>query len=77
MIGEYQPCRGRGSDREPDGDPVANYYPAAVDDKTFYAVEAALRSRVEAARGRRGQHVNPFAGLFRDARDGGAFTYKA
>jgi DNA invertase Pin-like site-specific DNA recombinase len=76
VIGEYQPCKGRGSKREPAGDPVRGYYPAAVDEDLFHAVQAVLKARATSARGRRGKHVNLFAGLLVDARDGDSLTYK-
>jgi DNA invertase Pin-like site-specific DNA recombinase len=76
VIGEYQPCKGRGSERQPVGDPIRGYFPAVVSEHEFYAVQALLRSRAKVGRGRRGKHVNLFAGLLRDARDGGSLTYK-
>jgi DNA invertase Pin-like site-specific DNA recombinase len=78
VIGEYQPCKGRGGrkTRQAVGEPVAGYYPAAVDPDLFYAVQAVLRGRAKVGHGRRGSHVNLFAGLLKDARDGGSLTYK-
>lgn len=72
VIGQYQPHRGRGKKRQPDGDPVPRYYPAVVSEKEWYAARAAVASR----RGRAGRpmkdRVNVFAGLLFDARGGGA-----
>jgi hypothetical protein len=76
VLGEYQPCQGRGSKRQPCGDPVPNYYPAVIDAELFYAVGGLLKARAKCARGRRGSHINLFAGLLVDARDGGSLTYK-
>ena len=53
VIGEYQPCRGRGSDRTPAGDPIKGYFPAAVSEETYYAVQGMLRGRARIGRGRR------------------------
>jgi DNA invertase Pin-like site-specific DNA recombinase len=75
-IGEYQPCRGRGSERRPIGDPIKGYFPAVISEDTFYSVQGMLRARAKVGRGRRGKHINLFAGLLRDARDGGTMTYK-
>jgi hypothetical protein len=71
-IGEYTPY-GRRGDRA--GTPVPNYYPAVVDSETFHAVQGAIATRGKVGRGRRGTHINLFAGLLRDARDGGTLTY--
>jgi DNA invertase Pin-like site-specific DNA recombinase len=75
-IGEFQPHRGRGKDRRPDGEPVKNYFPAVVSEQEFYAVQAQLETRATVNCGRRGNHVNIFSGLLVDARDGGTLTYK-
>jgi DNA invertase Pin-like site-specific DNA recombinase len=74
--GEYQPCKGRGSQRTADGEPVAHYYPPAIDRDEFYAVQTLLRTRARCGRGKRGKHINLFAGLLRDARGSGTLTYK-
>lgn len=74
--GEFQPSKGRGSERVPVGEPIADYYPAAIDRDTFLRAQAALRSRTRTGSGRRGSHVNLLAGLLKDARDGGSLTYK-
>jgi hypothetical protein len=78
VLGEYQPRSGRGSiqSRPTCGEPVAGYYPAVVDEDTFYAVQAALKRRATVGRGRRGKSLNLFAGLLKDAHDGGSLTYK-
>jgi DNA invertase Pin-like site-specific DNA recombinase len=76
VIGEYQPGQGRGSDRKPVGDPIKGYFPPVVTEETFYRVQGLLRARAKVGRGRRGKHVNLFAGLLRDSRDGGTMTYK-
>lgn len=73
-VGEYVPYK---TNRDkPSGDPVAGYYPAVVDQQTFYAAQAAMKARGRVGRGRRGNHVNLFAGLLVDALDGGPMTYR-
>jgi DNA invertase Pin-like site-specific DNA recombinase len=71
VVGEYQPHTARAGERVADGPPVANYYPAVVTEEQWYAARAACSSR----RGKAGRpasgRVNLFAGLLRDARDGG------
>jgi DNA invertase Pin-like site-specific DNA recombinase len=74
-IGEYQPHVGVRSERKPIGEPVLNYYPPVVTADEWHATQAALKSRATVGRGRRGKHINIFAGLLRDARDGGSLSY--
>lgn len=74
VLGEYAPYR---TDRHREtGGAVPNYYPAVVDERTYYAAQAAMKTRAAVGRGRRGKHVNLFAGLLHDARDGGPVTYR-
>jgi hypothetical protein len=54
---------------------VPNYYPAVIEKPRFDVVAAELAGRF-AFKGRRGHHVNLFAGLLKDARDGGSFSYR-
>ncbi len=74
VIGQYQPCQGRGSERRPAGDPIDGYFPPVVSPDDYYAVQAQLRVRRRG--GRRGRHVNLLSGLLHDARDGGSLTCK-
>jgi DNA invertase Pin-like site-specific DNA recombinase len=61
-LGEYQP-RSRG---KVEGEPIKGYYPAAVDEATFYAARAGRAER-KRKRGRTSEYVNVFAGLLKDA----------
>lgn len=75
--GEYQPHVGsRGPERRPSGDPIPNYYPAVITRDEYDAVRGLLSKRGKVGRGRRGKHVNLFAGLVKDARSGGGLTSK-
>lgn len=76
VTGEYQPRKGRGSrkDRKAVGDPISDYYPQVISPDEWHAVQGGLRLRAKAGRGRRGKNLNVFAGLLKDARDGGAIT---
>jgi DNA invertase Pin-like site-specific DNA recombinase len=67
VLGEYHAHRGRGRQREKVGDPVTGYYPRVVSAADFHAVGQLLRARAPVARGRRGKHLNLFAGLLRVA----------
>jgi DNA invertase Pin-like site-specific DNA recombinase len=75
IVGEYVPYRRRRD--ESVGTPVPNYFPAVIDSDTFHAVNDAIKNRGRVGRGRRGRgsHINLFAGLLRDARDGGTLSY--
>lgn len=67
-VGEYQPRTKK--DRAPDGDPIPGYYPAVVDDQTWWAAQDALRVRHLGGGRRAVRQYNPFSGLLVDARDG-------
>lgn len=68
-VGEYQPMKGRGGERVPDGPPVPGYYPAAVTEAERYEAQAALLARDNrGGRPRRDEYINPFAALLWDAR---------
>jgi DNA invertase Pin-like site-specific DNA recombinase len=68
-MGEYQP---RGTDRKPDGPPIRGYFPAVVTEAEFDAARAGSLERKKRP-GRLSKHVNVFAGLLRDARDGQSY----
>jgi DNA invertase Pin-like site-specific DNA recombinase len=70
-LGEFQPRFKR--TRKPDGPAIANYFPAAVTEAEWLAARAGARERLK-KRGRTGpKHVNAFAGLLRNARDGDSY----
>jgi DNA invertase Pin-like site-specific DNA recombinase len=76
VTGRYQPCKGRGSDRQPVGKSVEGYYPRVIEDREYYAMQDHLAALATVGKGRRGSHTNLLAGLLQDARDGGSLTYK-
>lgn len=65
VIGEFQPKRRGGNGVEAVGEPVPDYYPAAVDEGLFYRAQAARADRARnKSRGRRGTRIsNLFSGL--------------
>jgi DNA invertase Pin-like site-specific DNA recombinase len=69
-LGEFQPRRGR--DGSPIGEPIKDYFPAVITEKEFYAARGGQEQRFR-KRGRVGKHVNPFAGLLKNAREGDAY----
>lgn len=72
VVGELQLYKGA----QPDGEPVRDYFPAAVTEEQFALARAAQggrRTSPEGPRGRQGKHVNVFQGLLTHARDGGSF----
>jgi DNA invertase Pin-like site-specific DNA recombinase len=72
VLGEYQPHKGRGAKRKPDGPPICGYYPAILTEDAWYAARKGLTDR----RGNAGRppkdRVNIFSGLLHDALDGGS-----
>jgi hypothetical protein len=69
VLGEFQPMKGDGT---PDGDLMPNYFPAIVTRKEFDLARAGM-SRRRSEWGRTTKYVDIFAGLVRNARDGGTY----
>lgn len=72
-LGEFQP---RKRDHSADGDPIPNYFPAAVSEEEWLAVRAAASGRRKPGSKRgvpNGSVSNLFAGMVTDARDGGSY----
>ena len=76
VVGEYVPYKCRSAGRKPPGESVPGYFPPVIDPDTFHAVQGVIARRATSGRGRRGKHVNVFAGLLANARDGGSLTYR-
>jgi DNA invertase Pin-like site-specific DNA recombinase len=74
-LGEYQPGKGSGKRWEAVGDVIPNHFQQIVSPDDFDAVQEAIKTRNKVGHGRRGHHINLFAGLLVDARDGGAISY--
>ncbi|WP_313664315.1 recombinase family protein [Shinella sp.] len=75
VIGVFQPHRIVDGKRVPDGDPVADYFPAAIDKDLFLRVQA-MRSN-PGKPGRKGStFANLFTGLCHCAHCGGPMTMK-
>jgi DNA invertase Pin-like site-specific DNA recombinase len=68
-MGTYQPGRGHRG-RTPDGDPILNYYPAAVPEQLWYAARAAVAGRTRRSGRPSEDAFNPFSGLLVNAPDG-------
>jgi DNA invertase Pin-like site-specific DNA recombinase len=74
VLGEYQPMKGKSNNRKKDGEPVAGYFPAVIDEDEFVTVQGCIRERKK-HRGRvsdKPSNVNPFAGLLKEAATGEA-----
>jgi len=72
VMGEYQPTKGG----EPVGEPIPDYFPAIVSEKTFYKAQAALKSRWRNNSGRKGKKFsNLFTGMCKCLRCGDTFRY--
>lgn len=65
-LGEFQPRHGDGT---PAGEPIPDYFPPCVDEAEWLAARNGAAGRKQ-PRGRVGEHVNVFAGLLYNARDG-------
>jgi hypothetical protein len=63
-IGEHQPKRIRNGKRVPDGDPIPEFYPAAIDESLFRAAQVARQNNLASGRGRKGRLLtNLFRGI--------------
>jgi len=76
VLGELQPMERKKKRSRPDGEPIPNYYPAIIEERTWILARAAREERLQ-HRGRHGIYVNVFAGLLRDAVNGGAYYARA
>jgi len=73
LLGEYQPTRIRDDGiRVPSGDPIRSYYPALLDEPTFYRLQAVLDLRATGKQqGSEGKYVaNLFGRLLANGVDG-------
>jgi DNA invertase Pin-like site-specific DNA recombinase len=72
LLGEFQPCRMVNGRATPAAEPIANYYPAIIDEATFYRMQAVLGTRAKVVmQGRTGKGVaNLFGRLLTNGRDG-------
>jgi DNA invertase Pin-like site-specific DNA recombinase len=69
VLGELQP---RLRNRTPDGEVIKDYYPAVISEQQWYAARAGAAQR-KTHPGRRGKHINVFAGLTANALDGDSY----
>jgi hypothetical protein len=76
VIGSYQPSRYEGTRRFNDGTEVENYYPAAIDKKTFYEVQTAIQDR-RGIKGPKRSVMTLFTGIVKCALCGSPVTLKA
>src|SRR5262249_11797861 len=65
VIGEFQPHKRLSNGRRaPVGDPIANYFPAIIEEDLFYRAQSARAERRVAGRGRKGMYfTNLFSGM--------------
>lgn len=70
VIGVYQPFTGRGKTRRPDGPPIPGYFPRIITQEVWDAARGAIASRTHKGGRLSLMHINVFANLLRDARDG-------
>jgi DNA invertase Pin-like site-specific DNA recombinase len=58
VMGEFQPHRWVDGKKQPDGDPIQNYFPAIIDEPTFYRAQLGLSQRLNRGAGRKGAFVS-------------------
>jgi len=82
LVGEFQPHRVDTQDgptkgkRVPDGQPVANYFPALVTEEEFARLQDVIRESTSVGRGRKGAAFsNLFTGLLRCGHCEGSMVY--
>lgn len=64
VIGEFQPHTTVDGMRRPDGEPIQGYFPAIVDEATFYRAQRGMAHRLNNGAGRKGEFIsNLFSGL--------------
>jgi DNA invertase Pin-like site-specific DNA recombinase len=76
VVGEFRPCIGTKKNRKPSGIVVQDYFPSVIEVNQFERVQRDLAKRSKAGRTAREGHVNLFARMLFDCRDGGSFTAK-
>jgi hypothetical protein len=69
-VGEFQPRYRNG---KPAGEPIPGYFPACVSEEEWQAAREGIGGRKQAPKGRVGNHINVFAGLLKNAREGDTY----
>ena len=64
-FGDYQPCLWRNGKRVPVGEVIKGYYPAVIDENTFYRARHSTANRLTARGGYKPTMANLFTGLLR------------
>jgi DNA invertase Pin-like site-specific DNA recombinase len=63
VIGEYQPGSDTGNERSKSGDPIANFYPAAIDEATYYLAQRVRESRRRTKTSKQSKTFNLYQGI--------------
>jgi DNA invertase Pin-like site-specific DNA recombinase len=75
VLGEYQPYSVQVDDtgvRQKSGEPIPNYYPAAIDESTFYQAQAAITGRRVSGASKQSANFNVWQGVAKCALCGSA-----
>lgn len=75
VLGEYQPYSVQASTdgkRQPSGEPIKDYYPAIIDEETFYAAQGAIAARKTEGTTRQSENINLWSGIAKCAECGTA-----
>lgn len=77
VLGHFQPHEKIDNKKVPIGDLVKDYYPAVVDEDTYYLAQSALKSRKTGAAGRKGEYfANLFSGIAFCGKCGGGMLHR-
>ncbi len=71
-IGEYQPGKRENGKQVDDGAPISNFYPAVIDESTFYQAQAAINNRLQFKATKQSKQFNIWQGIARCFWCGGA-----
>lgn len=75
VLGHFQPRKT--AKRIPDGDVIEDYFPAVIDEETYYQAQKAIDSRVDAGKGRKGKkYSNIFTGIIKCGECRGSMMFK-
>jgi DNA invertase Pin-like site-specific DNA recombinase len=72
VLGDYQPGSWKEGKHVPNGEPIPNYYPAVVEEETYYQAQAAMNGRKRSG-GPKAKNPNLFVGLVWDVFNGVKF----
>lgn len=77
VLGHFQPNEKIDGKKVPIGELITDYYPAVVEEETYYLAQSALKSRKTGAAGRKGEYfANLFSGVAFCGKCGGGMLHR-